>query len=222
MGRFRLLSFVTIACLILGVAPAMANIYSNGPIDGQTQAYTINFGFSVSNSFQLSCTIPAGDNECTLFNLSIGVWLVQGDNVGSVTANVGSAAFGFDVMNGQVLVPSTITDLGLNQYGFDIQNIDFLIPFDYDVDNNVTYWLTLFNAVETHVGDPIYWDQNSGVGCTGTGCPSLAFDSALGPIPSETFTISGSTSEPIPEPGTLIMLGTGILGLAATLRRKLF
>lgn len=222
MDRFNRMFIVTIACLMLAVAPAMADIYSNGPIDGQTIAYTINFGYSVTNSFQLSCTIPLGDNECTLLNLSIGVWLFPGDNVGSVTANVGSTAYGFDVMNGQVLVPSTMTDLGLNQYGYDIQQIDFLIPFDYDVDNNVTYWLTLFNAVETQFGDPVYWDQNSGVGCTGTGCPSLAFDSALGSIPSEAFTISGSTSEPIPEPGTLILLGTGFLGLFGTLRRRFF
>jgi PEP-CTERM motif len=33
------------------------------------------------------------------------------------------------------------------------------------------------------------------------------------------FDISG---KPIPEPGTLMMLGTGILGLAGALRRKLF
>jgi len=39
---------------------------------------------------------------------------------------------------------------------------------------------------------------------------------------SETFDLAGLDMATVPEPGTLILLGTGILGLAGTLRRRFF
>jgi hypothetical protein len=67
-------------------------------------------------------------------------------------------------------------------------------------------------------GDPIYWDENSG--------PSSASESEVGTIPSESFTILGGTtgtsSTSVPEPSSIMLLGSGILGLAGLLRRKLF
>jgi PEP-CTERM motif len=94
----------------------------------------------------------------------------------------------------------------------------------------------------------VYWDENSGGGspfpgcvrcfrytCKGTGCPSQASESAIGTIPSEAFTItcsgcycfsdrSGCTLEPgggTPEPGSILLFGSGVLGLLGVLRRKL-
>ena len=49
-----------------------------------------------------------------------------------------------------------------------------------------TYWLNLDNAV-TSQGNPLYWDENSGVGCQSQGCPSSASESAVGTIASEAF-----------------------------------
>ena len=56
-------------------------------------------------------------------------------------------------------------------------------------------------------GDGIAWQDFSGVRT------QLAFDMA--------FAIDGHGVSTTPEPGTLVMLGTGILGLAGTIRRKL-
>ncbi len=53
--RTPLLSLLTILCLTLAVAPAMADtLYSNGAYNGTNDAWTINFGFSVSDSYSLS------------------------------------------------------------------------------------------------------------------------------------------------------------------------
>ena len=42
--------------------------------------------------------------------------------------------------------------------------------------------------------DPVYWDENSGVGCQGQGCPSQASQNSVGSIPSEAFTILGNAT----------------------------
>src|ERR1039458_2619874 len=52
--RTALFSLLTIFCLLMAVAPAMADTYSNGPYNGTTDGWTINFGFTVSDSFTLS------------------------------------------------------------------------------------------------------------------------------------------------------------------------
>ena len=46
-------------------------------------------------------------------------------------------------------------------------------------------------------GDPVYWDENSGVGCESGGCPSQAYDNSVGTIPSESFTMDGSGGSPV-------------------------
>jgi len=85
-----------------------------------------------------------------------------------------------------------------------------------------TYWLNLQNAV-VNTGDPVYWDENSG--------PSSASENSVGTIPSESFTVLGgststttttTTTGTVPEPSSIMLLGSGILGLVGVLRRKLF
>jgi PEP-CTERM motif len=86
--------------------------------------------------------------------------------------------------------------------------------------NAGTYWMNLNNAVVPN-GDPIYWDENSG--------PSSASQNSVGTIPSESFTLLGgsttsqtTTTSTTPEPSSIMLFGSGILGLAGVLRRKLF
>jgi len=76
-------------------------------------------------------------------------------------------------------------------------------------------------------GDPVFWDQNYGKGCGGSdgkgaNCPSMASESAIGTIYSESFTITGSGTGTTPESSSIMLFASGILGLAGVLRRKLF
>jgi hypothetical protein len=84
--------------------------------------------------------------------------------------------------------------------------------------------VNLENAVDSE-GQPVYWDENSGVGCHSPGCPSLAGPGGTeGTLPSEAFSIlgtTGSSTGTVPEPSSLFLFASGFVGLAAVLRRKM-
>jgi PEP-CTERM motif len=201
------IALLIIACLVLAVAPAMADtLYDNGPINGQVDAWTINFGFSVTDSFTCS------HQDCSVEDFHIGVWLTPGDTLSSVEMQLGSASFGNQYTD-QVLNATGQTNLFINNFGLQIALVDFSLS-NIDVPNG-TSWITLQNAV-TPSGDPVYWDENGG--------SSSAFENTLGSIPSEAFTITGTatgTTGTTPEPSSIMLFGSGILGLAGVLRRKL-
>ena len=50
------IALFTLLCLTLAAIPAMAQgiSYDNGPVNGQVDAWTINFGFAVSDTFHIS------------------------------------------------------------------------------------------------------------------------------------------------------------------------
>jgi hypothetical protein len=204
--RIASLSLLTIACLMLAVAPAMADtLYSNGPYNGTADAWTINFGFSVSDSF----TVPNGS---TITGMSFVYWDASTtDILTTVDMAIGSTSFGGTP---QTLTGVTNTFLGTNQYGYALEEATFPVP----VGTPASTFMTLSNACTTSgcsVSQPIYWDENSG--------PSTAYENTIGSIPSEAFTLVGCRGDcgPVPEPNSILLFGSGILGLAGVLRRKL-
>ena len=205
-------ALLAILCLTLAAIPAVAQwSYDNGPINGNTDAWTINFGYIVSDTF------VAGGSGVT--NFSFGVWEYPGDVMSSVDWSITSGensgtVFGSGTASGKYL---TDTFVSTNSYGYDIDTIA-VSGLTTAVTSGTTYWLNLQNATVPS-GDPVYWDENSGVGCGGSGCPSTASESAVGSIAGEAFTITGHNT---PEPSSIMLFGSGILGLAGVLRRKLF
>ncbi len=210
---------LTILCLALAAIPAWAD-YNNGPINGTTDAWTINFGYVVSDSFVADGGFVAG--------FLFGVWEYPGDTLSSVGWSITSAENGGTVYGSGMASGNNLNDkfVSTNQYGY---NIDLISVGGLNVPTTIgtTYWLNLSNAAVPS-GDPVYWDENSGVGCKSIGCPSQASESAMGTIPSEAFTVNdgGLTCNGIncgtPEPTSILLLGSGLLGLASVVRRKLF
>jgi uncharacterized repeat protein (TIGR03803 family) len=161
------------------------DVYDNGPINGNTDAWTINFGFIVSDTFTIA------NDQIYLTGMSFGAWLFPGDTLTSVEVSITSSENGGTSYFDQTVNFTQGTCISGNQYGFDVctETGTFNVP----TLNAGTYWVNLQNA-SVSSGDPGYWDENSGVGCTGQGCPSLASENTTGSIPSESFTILGSTS----------------------------
>ncbi len=205
------LVFVSLALAL----PASAQIlYENGPINGETDAFTINFGFVVSNTFTVS-------QPSQITGLSFGAWLQPGDVLESVGVSITSQEDGGTTYFNQQ-VNFTQSNCFANNFGFNV--CEETASFNAGNFAAGTYWLNLGNAV-VNDGDPIYWDENNGVGCTSPGCPSTASDNSVGTIPSEAFTILGNSNSSsggsVPEPGSLFLAAGGIIGIAGMVRGRM-
>ena len=201
--------------LLVSMVATMAvadSLYDNGPRGPDIDAWTINSGFAVSDTFTLS-------SNATVNGFAFIAWLFPGDTLISAEVSITSSEFGGTTYFDQT-VNFTPSDCFTNAYGYNVcqENSSFNGPSL----NSGTYWLNLQNASVDN-GDPVYWDENSGVGCQSPGCPSSASESSLGTIPSESFTIlgHGGTTGSTPEPSAILLFGSGVVGLAKLVRRRL-
>jgi hypothetical protein len=199
-------------------APAFAGvIYTNGPANGQTNAFGINVGVSTADSFTVS-------SAATALSAIFTAWELPGDTLSQVDYEILTGSH-----NGTVIASGTASTVDTFQYvngdGFDIDSVAFNFSTGVSVSPGTTYWLLLQNAVPTVASDSVFWDMNNG--------PSSAWNSTSGNLTphcgddgegdnscSEAFSILGNPAT-APEPGSLALGGTGFLMLAGFVRRKL-
>ena len=209
----RLIFVLTLlaVCLTVTAATAQSDIYDNGPTNGTTDGWTINFGFAVSDSFTFQSNLIVG-------GVNFAAWVLPGDVLESAEVSITSSEFGGTSYFDQT-VNFTQSGCVANQYGYNVcTESGTFLPVSL---NAGTYWLNLQNA-SVNTGDPVYWDENSG--------PSSASENSIGTIPSESFTLvsgetgtgTGTGTGSTPEPSSIMLFGSGVLGLAGVLRRKLF
>jgi hypothetical protein len=197
-------------------APAFADtLYSNGPTNGTINAFIIDGpggtdGQTVSDGFVASAS---GD----VSTLSFGEWVYTGLTPTSVSWALGTSAFGSDISGGST-VQVGYTYLFSNAFGFDIYEAT-VTGLSGSLTAGSTYYLTLNGANDSGGTQFDGWDDNEGP----AQCNFENYD-ASGGCPaseSEAFTLSSSSTSPTPEPSSLLLLGSGILGMAGVVRRKL-
>jgi hypothetical protein len=204
--RIGTIPLLAILCIALS-APAFADLYNNGPTNGTSNLFFLYY--SISDEF-----VPNASANMTSFDVAL--WVPTNESFYGVDWAVGTTSFGNDVGSGLALTASLTLLCNAGQpfnggtCGLGASNV-------YDARFNVgtlplvagdSYWLTLEYGYPNNVG----WDINAG--------PSLAYHNKVGQVPSESFTINGG-AEPVPEPASIMLFGSGILGLAGMLRRKL-
>ena len=209
---------LTILCLALAAVPAWAQnwSYDNGPINGTTDAWTINFGYIVSDTF-------IADGSTSVTGFSFGVWEFPGDTMSSVDWSITSGENGGTVFGSGTASGTNLTDkfISTNQYGYDIDLIT----------------VTGLNVATEQAAPP-----------TGSTCRTRSSPAATRSIGMRTAAKAAVATAArrglrecrrhdsfgsfhhrrrqhrgtTPEPSSIMLFGSGILGLAGVLRRKLF
>jgi len=201
MKRITLL-LLTVLCLTVVGVPAMAKvIYSNGGPGAASDFWDIGGDASTSNTFtctQTSCTPTGllfyGTNAPFSPGETIAFSITSGEN------------FGINYGSGLSILPSTA--IPCNGLGQCIYNVSLAGTLAL---SSGTYWLNLTEG-QPGLG---WWESPFGTSQASHTGPGGA---TIFNITGEAFTINGTT---VPEPGSFLLLGSGILGLAGMLRRKL-
>ena len=170
-----------------------STLYANGPINGicdiqgcTVDAYVINFGFQVTNSIAVGGSVSG---------FEFAFWMYPGETISSVDWSLGSTPFASDIAHGTASGSNLSSVLlASNQFGYNIYQVAIS---GLNINIAGGSWLTLQNA-SVPTGDPVYWDENNG--------PSQADENSIGTIPSESFNVTGGSSncsshqEAVPRP----------------------
>ena len=210
---------ISLICLALS-APAFAGIviYTDGPTNGTSNAFFIAGPIGGPSNQTISDGFVA-TNSGTATSLDFGEWVPSGTTPTTVSWALGTLAFASDISSGSTLQVGYTNFIFNNGFGYDVytSHVDGLSGF---LTAGTTYYLTLGGANDSTGSQNDAWDINSGLAtCSFAQNGIPVGDCGLGQgVEGETFTInSGGT---VPEPGSIMLFGSGLLALAGVLRRK--
>jgi hypothetical protein len=239
-NKMKTLALLGFSALLLAIPASAGTAYSNGPINGTVDGWTINSGYDVADTFSLS-------SAQTLTSVTFGAWTTPGDTVNDVSwaivldPTTCTPTCAAPLFSGTAAVTQTFLEAGTGfAAGLNIDSESFNLPASVTLGPG-NFWLVLQGATDTAANtDLIYWDENDGPSeaytggggggnqgfitpsnpnfWTTPGDPASTICTSPGTTGycSESFTINNS----LPEPSSLALGGFGLVLLGA-LRRKL-
>jgi PEP-CTERM motif len=146
-----------------------------------------------------------------------GLGLVTGSNLGSVSFSTGALTGGCLQMGGTFAAGGSFAITGNGSNGIPNGTI-----FSGTFSGPVTWTLvTLANGTHNYTLTGALAGTLSGSFHTDGVTVQLTINTGRGFFNGQTHISSGDTNVVVPEPGSLSLLGTGLLGLAGVVRRKL-
>ena len=221
--RMALLPLLTICCVALTALPATGQPFSFST-GGPSLTYLNPAPFptpfrNVAASYD--CTFA----DCDVTTVDIWMTTFPGDvsqgfpNPGALTWRLGTSPFSGSSGSGNT---NSFTNLGCAAGAVSNAICDFQFSLGSSVDVPAGLnWITISGVSSASgPGQTLQWSStavpaaSSTEICDSPACVATPLDG------SRAFTISG-TATVVPEPGSILTLGSGILGLAGVLRRKL-
>jgi hypothetical protein len=222
---FFLIGFL--ALIGLAALPASAGVVYNNDFGGvisgdnyDVDAWTINFGFQVANSFSLA-------SGTTVTGVNLALWAQPSDSLTSVDWYIRADDSPSNPLLGTLVASGIANPVGttLESNGFGYNILEESFDISQALSGGTTYWLQLDTAVVPN-GDPIYWDQSDG--------PSTMYENSFGYFTtsnenntckglctgSDSFQLLANTGTATPEPSAWLLLGGGLMALAGFRRRK--
>jgi hypothetical protein len=214
---------LTILCLALTAYAGTTTFYNDGGIDGNDNGFFIS-GPNLPNPAGSFQDISDGfilAASGTANKLEFGEWVLSGSTPTGVDWEGGPTAFS-SAYSGHLAQNSTNSVLLFtNGFGYGIYDVTATVNIPNLTAGN-EYWITLSNATNTGSSQTGAWDLAGPSGGPAT-CNFRQSGTDYGSCGTggESFTLSGVPTTTTPEPSSILLLGSGILGLAGVLRRKL-
>lgn len=215
---------LSLLVLCLALAASAQAIYSEGPIDGNDNAFFVT-GPNLPNflgSFQDISNGFVATASAFPETLEWGEWSDGAPT--SFSYEIGTSAFGTDIGSGTIAQNASNTVLLFtNSFGYGVYDVTANFGAGEMTAGN-TYWVSISNATDASADGTQAWDiPNGGLGGPAT-CNFRQSGTNFGNcgLGGESFTISSEeTTSTTPEPSSIMLLGSGILGLVGVLRRKI-